>query len=263
MRSAGNFDRCSIQLGSLRSPGRPPRPATSPPLAPTTMAAVASSRAAELLRPAGHPGRGLFAASRPAAPAQRGGSSSSAEATALPPPPPAPRRQRRNPHQLLCSSTSSRAEPAASQAVNPAAEVKAVLFDMDGVLTNSEEVSRQAACEVMAELYGLSVDPDEFIPFTGTGEANFLGGWHVGLHVYVCVCRLICVWDTLRLSGSSSGPHACKPAILVTPCTANADAMPRSRTGRWSGAQVWRALRGGVLQGQVFRDLFCQIRCAG
>lgn len=27
----------------------------------------------------------------------------------------------------------------------------------------------------MAELYGLTVDPNDFIPFTGTGEANFLG----------------------------------------------------------------------------------------
>lgn len=43
------------------------------------------------------------------------------------------------------------------------------------MLCNSEEVSRLAACEVMAELYGLTVHPDEFIPFTGTGEANFLG----------------------------------------------------------------------------------------
>lgn len=51
----------------------------------------------------------------------------------------------------------------------------------DGVLCNSEEVSRLAACEVMAELYGLTVHPDEFIPFTGTGEANFLGeGPHAG-----------------------------------------------------------------------------------
>ena len=54
---------------------------------------------------------------------------------------------------------------------------------MDGVLCKSEAPSRQAGCEVMAELYGLTVDPDEFIPFTGTGEANFLGGWHLGMHV--------------------------------------------------------------------------------
>ncbi|KAI3423812.1 hypothetical protein D9Q98_009648 [Chlorella vulgaris] len=28
----------------------------------------------------------------------------------------------------------------------------------------------------MAKLYSITVDPDDFIPFTGTGEANFLGG---------------------------------------------------------------------------------------
>lgn len=58
-------------------------------------------------------------------------------------------------------------------AVDP---VRAVLFDMDGVLCNSEIVSRKAAAEVMAELYSLTVSPEEFAPFTGTGEANFLGG---------------------------------------------------------------------------------------
>eukprot|EP00887_Chlorella_sp_A99_P005793 scaffold1.g5793.t1 len=54
--------------------------------------------------------------------------------------------------------------------------VEAVLFDMDGVLCDSEHVSRQAACEVMRELYGLEVEPEEFTPFTGRGEAAFLGG---------------------------------------------------------------------------------------
>lgn len=45
----------------------------------------------------------------------------------------------------------------------------------DGVLCDSEEISREAACEVMKELYGLEVEPSEFIEYTGTGEANFLG----------------------------------------------------------------------------------------
>lgn len=36
----------------------------------------------------------------------------------------------------------------------------------DGVLCHSEEISRQAACEVMRELYGLEVQPEEFLPFT-------------------------------------------------------------------------------------------------
>jgi beta-phosphoglucomutase-like phosphatase (HAD superfamily) len=44
------------------------------------------------------------------------------------------------------------------------------------VLCDSEVVSRKAAAEVMKELYNLDVDPSEFEPFTGMGEAFFLGG---------------------------------------------------------------------------------------
>ncbi|CAL9781957.1 unnamed protein product [Musa acuminata subsp. burmannicoides] len=54
-------------------------------------------------------------------------------------------------------------------------KVSAVLFDMDGVLCNSEELSRMAAVDVFADM-GVSVTTDDFIPFMGTGEANFLGG---------------------------------------------------------------------------------------
>ncbi|URD80376.1 Redoxin [Musa troglodytarum] len=54
-------------------------------------------------------------------------------------------------------------------------KVSAVLFDMDGVLCNSEELSRLAGVDVFAEM-GVPVTTDDFVPFTGTGEANFLGG---------------------------------------------------------------------------------------
>lgn len=54
-------------------------------------------------------------------------------------------------------------------------KVSAVLFDMDGVLCNSEELSRMAAVDVFSEM-GVSVTTEDFVPFMGTGEANFLGG---------------------------------------------------------------------------------------
>ncbi|KAF3453177.1 hypothetical protein FNV43_RR03614 [Rhamnella rubrinervis] len=54
-------------------------------------------------------------------------------------------------------------------------KVSAVLFDMDGVLCDSEEPSRRAAVDVFAEL-GVEVTVEDFVPFMGTGEANFLGG---------------------------------------------------------------------------------------
>ncbi|XP_017226449.1 protein SUPPRESSOR OF QUENCHING 1, chloroplastic isoform X1 [Daucus carota subsp. sativus] len=54
-------------------------------------------------------------------------------------------------------------------------KVSAVLFDMDGVLCNSEEPSRLAAVDLFDEM-GVKVTVEDFIPFMGTGEANFLGG---------------------------------------------------------------------------------------
>jgi len=47
-------------------------------------------------------------------------------------------------------------------------KVSAVLFDMDGVLCNSEEPSRRAGVDVFAEI-GVQVTVDDFVPFMGTG----------------------------------------------------------------------------------------------
>ena len=48
-------------------------------------------------------------------------------------------------------------------------KVSAVLFDMDGVLCNSEEPSRRAAVDVFAEM-GVEVTVEDFVPFMGTGK---------------------------------------------------------------------------------------------
>ena len=46
---------------------------------------------------------------------------------------------------------------------------------MDGVLVNSEPFIMKAAIQMFAEL-GLKIIPEDFVPFTGTGENRFLGG---------------------------------------------------------------------------------------
>lgn len=48
-------------------------------------------------------------------------------------------------------------------------KVSAVLFDMDGVLCNSEESSRKAAVDVFAEM-GVQVTVEDFVPFMGMGK---------------------------------------------------------------------------------------------
>lgn len=54
-------------------------------------------------------------------------------------------------------------------------DIKAIIFDMDGVLVNSEPVITQAAIEALREL-GADPKEEDFIPFVGTGEDSFIGG---------------------------------------------------------------------------------------
>ena len=53
-------------------------------------------------------------------------------------------------------------------------KVSAVLFDMDGVLCNSEEPSRLAAVDLFDEM-GVKVTVEDFIPFMGTGMQVLCG----------------------------------------------------------------------------------------
>lgn len=58
--------------------------------------------------------------------------------------------------------------------------IRAVLFDMDGVIVDSEEYICQAGVEMFREK-GYRVSPDDFKQFTGMGENRYLGGV-AGLH---------------------------------------------------------------------------------
>ena len=51
-----------------------------------------------------------------------------------------------------------------------------VIFDMDGVLCDSEDFMAEAATAMFAEAHGVTVLPEEFRPFRGMGEDRYLGG---------------------------------------------------------------------------------------
>ena len=53
--------------------------------------------------------------------------------------------------------------------------IKGVLFDMDGVLVDSEPFICQAAIIMFSEL-GVTVNPSDFSPFVGMGENRYIGG---------------------------------------------------------------------------------------
>lgn len=62
--------------------------------------------------------------------------------------------------------------------------IRAAVFDMDGVLTDSEPLINAAAIAMFREL-GLAVCPEDFLPFVGSGEDRYIGGvaerYHFGL----------------------------------------------------------------------------------
>ena len=53
--------------------------------------------------------------------------------------------------------------------------IEGVLFDMDGVLVDSEHFICKAAIMMFREL-GFNVSPQEFLPFVGMGENRYIGG---------------------------------------------------------------------------------------
>src|SRR6267142_5427293 len=69
-------------------------------------------------------------------------------------------------------SAHSMTEPGIAAKSTP---IRAVIFDMDGVLTDSEPLINAAAIAMFKEK-GLVVQPEDFLPFVGTGEDRYIGG---------------------------------------------------------------------------------------
>lgn len=61
------------------------------------------------------------------------------------------------------------------QKMNENPSIRAVIFDMDGVLVDSEKLINAAAIAMFKEK-GLIVQPDDFLPFVGAGEDRYIGG---------------------------------------------------------------------------------------
>lgn len=59
--------------------------------------------------------------------------------------------------------------------LTPEALPHGVIFDMDGVLLDSEPFICRAACMMFKER-GLTVQPEDFVPFVGAGENRYVGG---------------------------------------------------------------------------------------
>jgi beta-phosphoglucomutase len=54
--------------------------------------------------------------------------------------------------------------------------IQGIIFDMDGVLCDSEPFINEAAIRMFEQVHGVKVKPDDFIPFVGAGEDRYIGG---------------------------------------------------------------------------------------
>ncbi|MCE5199878.1 HAD hydrolase-like protein, partial [bacterium] len=58
---------------------------------------------------------------------------------------------------------------------NNSTMIRGIIFDMDGVLVDSEPFICEAAMRMFAE-HGITVKPEDFLPFVGAGEDRYVGG---------------------------------------------------------------------------------------
>ena len=110
--------------------------------------------------------------------------------------------------------------------------IEAIIFDMDGVLTDSEPLINAAAIRMFREM-GLEVRPEDFTPFVGAGENRYIGGVaeKYGRVIDIAAAKkrtydiyLQLVPQSLRaFPGAVEFVRACRRAILKTALASSAD----------------------------------------
>lgn len=116
--------------------------------------------------------------------------------------------------------------------MNPKSGIRAAVFDMDGVLTDSEPLINAAAIAMFAEK-GLRVRPEDFLPFVGTGEDRYLGGvaenYHFALELPAAKRRTYDIYLALvperlhAFPGAQDLVRACRSAGLRVAVASSAD----------------------------------------
>lgn len=110
--------------------------------------------------------------------------------------------------------------------------IRAAIFDMDGVLTDSEPLINEAAVAMFRE-QGLAVQPADFLPFVGTGENRYIGGvaekYRFPIDIAAAKHRTYEIYLGLvpqRLKafpGAQELVHACRQAGLSVAVASSAD----------------------------------------
>ena len=111
-------------------------------------------------------------------------------------------------------------------------KTRAVIFDMDGVIVDSEPLINAAAVAMYKEK-GLNVQPDDFLPFVGAGEDRYIGGvaekYNFSLDIPAAKKRTYEIYLDLVPSRLRAFPgavefvHRCREASLLVAVASSAD----------------------------------------
>lgn len=110
--------------------------------------------------------------------------------------------------------------------------IKGVLFDMDGVLVDSEQFICKAAIMMFEEM-GQKVTERDFLPFVGTGENRYIGGvaekYGINLDIEKAKARTYSIYSEIvkgkldPLPGASEFIDRCRNRDLVLALATSAD----------------------------------------
>jgi len=87
--------------------------------------------------------------------------------------------------------------------------IRGIIFDMDGVLINSEQLMSKSAILALRE-FGVEAQPQDFIPYMGQGENSFLGNVARKYNVeyqYAMKYRAYEIYDELVCTEAELFPH--------------------------------------------------------
>jgi HAD superfamily hydrolase (TIGR01509 family) len=147
--------------------------------------------------------------------------------------------------------------------------VRAAVFDMDGVLTDSEPLINAAAIAMFRER-GLVVQPEDFFPFIGAGEDRYIGGvaerYQFPLDLPAAKRRtyelyLALVPEQLEcFPGAAELVRACRAAGWKVAVASSADRIKIGANLRKLGlpCETWDAVVSGedVVRRKPFPDIF-------